>query len=218
MGAVPTGFPVMNGPQAKGDVVFNEALAWAMAASGHKVLDFQLNTPPGDPSNGDLHVIGDSPTGAWADNANDLALYIQGWRYITPRDGMRFWLDDEKILIEYRAGAWCAPERHYKTSEWWTGRYGTTGNKIYRKAIDIGALAAATTEQTVAHSIAGLAGGRPILTGMLIFKSGDYRTGQQLWNGSNYLHTRADGTNFYYRCTLTSPETYSGLVVLEYEK
>ena len=45
----------------------------------------QTNTPPGSPATGDRYLVGTSPTGAWAFNANDIAEWNgASWSYTTP--------------------------------------------------------------------------------------------------------------------------------------
>lgn len=47
------------------------------------------NTPPVSPSNYDAYIVGDSPTGAWAAHATDVAIYTRrGWVFATPGLGM----------------------------------------------------------------------------------------------------------------------------------
>jgi len=52
------------------------------------IITFQLDTPPGSPSEGDAYIIGNAPTGVWAGRAKDHALYLGGqWNYTTPKNG-----------------------------------------------------------------------------------------------------------------------------------
>lgn len=64
----------------------------------------RTNTPPGSPTVGDTYIVGTSPTGAWASNANDVAVYtVRGWIFASPsiglslynQDDSAFWLYDE---------------------------------------------------------------------------------------------------------------------------
>jgi len=49
----------------------------------------QQNTPPGSPANNDAYIVGTSPTGAWAAQATNLAIYTRrGWVFAVPEVGM----------------------------------------------------------------------------------------------------------------------------------
>lgn len=46
------------------------------------------NTPPGSPASGDMHVIGTSPTGAWAGKANNVTMWTgTEWVFFAPFNG-----------------------------------------------------------------------------------------------------------------------------------
>lgn len=50
------------------------------------VLTVGSNTPPGSPANGDRHIVGTAPTGAWASQADKLAQRLDGaWRFFDAR-------------------------------------------------------------------------------------------------------------------------------------
>jgi hypothetical protein len=62
---------------------------------------------PGSPANGDRYLLTGSPTGAqWTGNANKLAFYYSGWKFITAKEGFRFWVDDENKFIIYNGTTW----------------------------------------------------------------------------------------------------------------
>jgi len=51
------------------------------------VLD-TLDTPPGSPATNDAYLVGTSPTGAWASNADNLAVWNGGaWIFTAPQEG-----------------------------------------------------------------------------------------------------------------------------------
>ena len=74
--------------QSGQEVVANEFLRALDAVVGLEILEFDKNDPPSSPSDGDAYKIGDSPTGAWASNANDIAVYFTGWVYISTKTGL----------------------------------------------------------------------------------------------------------------------------------
>lgn len=65
------------------------------------VLD-TLNTPPGSPSTNDAYLIDTSPTGDWASNANNLAIYNgAAWIFTAPSDGDFLYDKDEDAQKRY---------------------------------------------------------------------------------------------------------------------
>jgi hypothetical protein len=66
-----------------------------------------LNTPPGSPTDGQCWIVGSSPTGAWAGQANKLAQRIGGaWAFHTPFVGLVVF--DAAILAQrvWNGGIW----------------------------------------------------------------------------------------------------------------
>jgi hypothetical protein len=57
------------------------------------------NTPPGSPANGDRYIVGAAPTGAWAGQANKIAVWLTtgtpAWLFYTPKNGWRAWNADD---------------------------------------------------------------------------------------------------------------------------
>ncbi|KQQ60169.1 hypothetical protein ASF84_05535 [Pseudomonas sp. Leaf127] len=68
------------------------------------VLSVNANTPPASPAEGDRHIIGTAPTGAWAGWAGFLARYLDGyWRFLPAR--LAFNLADG-VLYGRRTTTW----------------------------------------------------------------------------------------------------------------
>lgn len=62
-----------------------------------------VNTPPGSPVAGSRYVVGTSPTGAWASQANKLARYQAGaWQFFNARMAVN--LGDNRLWIRGSAG------------------------------------------------------------------------------------------------------------------
>ena len=143
--------------QASAEVTANQILyALDAFAGGAEVLDRDLNAPPGSPTEGDLYIIGPSPTGLWATHAGKLGLYYGGWLVCTPKGGMQVFIKDEKAFYAYSSqeSLWFPTQEIWSTSEEWTGRYdGAT--KVYAKSFDLGTSHVAGVN-AVAHSITGL--------------------------------------------------------------
>lgn len=67
------------------------------------------NTPPGSPAIGDAYLIGLAPTGAWAANAEALAVYtVNGWRFIAPLNlfGRVIYVEAEDASYQMTASGW----------------------------------------------------------------------------------------------------------------
>src|SRR5688572_33381036 len=72
--------------QASGEVTVGEFLLFLEALKNGKVIDRDLNTPPGSPTNGDLYIGGPAPTGAWSGQALKCRYYWNGCRAFTVQD------------------------------------------------------------------------------------------------------------------------------------
>lgn len=73
------------------------------------VIDRDLTAPPGGESAGDTYLVAASPTGAWAGQAGNIAVYTgSGWVFGTPRIGWIVYVEDEEVLSAYKAGGWSA--------------------------------------------------------------------------------------------------------------
>lgn len=62
--------------------------------------------PPGSPSNFDAYIIGASATGDWSGQDGKVAVYLDGWKYITPSEGLRVRVADTDTEIFFDGTAW----------------------------------------------------------------------------------------------------------------
>lgn len=92
--------------QSAAETTANDSILILDAFCQLSVKDRDLNAPPGSPALGDRYLIAGSPTGAWASQAGKLTVYRNGWVFITPKEGMLSWIDDENKLIRYDGSAW----------------------------------------------------------------------------------------------------------------
>jgi hypothetical protein len=98
--------PLVASNQAQKEVTVNAAISALDAILNRGATDRALNTPPVSPAEGDLYIVGAAPTGAWASNANDIAYYNSGWKFINPNEGMTIWVNDENMQYTWDGSAW----------------------------------------------------------------------------------------------------------------
>jgi Protein of unknown function (DUF2793) len=99
--------PFIAAAQAQKHVTHNEALRALDAVVQLMVLDKDLATPPGSPSEGARYVVAASPTGAWAGQADKIAAYQDGaWAFYVPLEGWLAWIADEDELYVWNGSAW----------------------------------------------------------------------------------------------------------------
>lgn len=119
----------------------------------------KTNTPPGSPSQGALYLVGPTPIGAWAAQDEDtIAVWYGAWYFITPYEGCFVYRKDLAAPFVFSTD-YANPTFASLIPIWSTTQYPVigrrSGNGMYSKVIDVGALPNATTK-TVAHNITGL--------------------------------------------------------------
>lgn len=83
------GLPYLFSGQSQKELFVNEAHALVDALL-HAAIEGQGDAPPPAPSEGECWLVGNTPTGTWAEHAGALASYqAGGWIFATPRDGFR---------------------------------------------------------------------------------------------------------------------------------
>ncbi|MCH2038698.1 MAG: DUF2793 domain-containing protein [Rickettsiales bacterium] len=103
--------------QAQKEITINEALNRIDAVLNMGAVDREVNTPPTRPNNGDVYIIGNSPTGAWDGRAGNIAYYDAGWGFIVPNEGMTLWVNDEDTHYSWNGSAWVIPAPTSFTSD-----------------------------------------------------------------------------------------------------
>jgi len=110
------GLPFLEAAQAQKDLTHNEALVLIDLGLCAAVEAAGVNAPPADPAIGQCWLVGDAPTGLWADAAGALAGWTDGgWRFLRPREGMLVWAVDQQLFVCHVAGAWRAGEGRFST-------------------------------------------------------------------------------------------------------
>lgn len=100
------GLTLLEMAQAQKEVTMNTALVALDAVLNTGAISKNINTPPSSPSTGDVYIVAASPTGAWVGQAGNIAFYNQTWQFITPREGMLLWVNDESLIYTYNGSAW----------------------------------------------------------------------------------------------------------------
>jgi hypothetical protein len=101
--------PFIEGGELLPDVTLNETLRLIDTLVQLAIVDRDLNTPPGSPSEGQRWIVkaSPSPTGAWAGHGNHIAAWQDGaWVFCVPQPGWFAYLIDESALIAWNGSAW----------------------------------------------------------------------------------------------------------------
>jgi hypothetical protein len=107
--------PTLNLPyimpsHAQKHVTHNQALEILDAVVQLSVLDAGTDAPPSTPSEGDRHIVGPAPTGAWAGHASEIAVARPGgWAFVAPLAGWLAWVQDTGRLLVFDGGNWISP-------------------------------------------------------------------------------------------------------------
>lgn len=97
--------------QSQPHVTVNEALRWLECFASLVVLDKDLTSPPGSPSDGDRYIVGDSATDEWAGHDGQIALYmVNAWAFRTAPLGTRAHVLDEGEDYRYTLGSGSSAE------------------------------------------------------------------------------------------------------------
>lgn len=100
------GIPYLVESQAQKEVTHNEAINM-IELLVHPISESVLSTPPANPIEGALYLIGLGATGEWEGKDNYITEYISGsWKYCPPVDGMRIWDKNTGQALFYKAGSW----------------------------------------------------------------------------------------------------------------
>jgi hypothetical protein len=102
--------PYLESGQAQKHVTLNESLRLLDALTQLAVVAVSAS-PPGEPEEGERHIVGASPTGAFSGHANTIAAYQDGgWIFLTPQPGWRAWNVAGEELLIWTGGEWTALE------------------------------------------------------------------------------------------------------------
>ncbi len=103
--------PMLFAGQAQKEVYHNEALALIDALLHGRAESADLGAPPSGPTVGQCWIVADGASADWAGQDGAVALWSEGgWRFITPRAGLRMDVADRDSAFfhdgtQWRAGA-----------------------------------------------------------------------------------------------------------------
>jgi hypothetical protein len=73
------------------------------------IIDRNLSAPPASPALGARYIVGQNPTGAWANKADHVAVWTGSWVFYPPVLGWVAYVQDEDVIAAYvLPGLWNA--------------------------------------------------------------------------------------------------------------
>lgn len=101
------GMPLLDAAQAQKHVTVNEALARIDALAAGQVETVGGTTPPADPIDGEVHVVGSGPTGDWTGQDGQFAIFSNGgWLFVPPWTGARIWSIESGAALVFNGSTW----------------------------------------------------------------------------------------------------------------
>lgn len=99
--------PMLEPGQAQKEATHNEALIRLDLAVQATVAALGEDDPPADPTDGACWIVGDAPTGDWADQPLALAGWTAGgWRFVAPFAGMTVWSVADDATARFDGSVW----------------------------------------------------------------------------------------------------------------
>jgi hypothetical protein len=100
------GLTLVEQSQAQKEITVNQAFTRIDALLNSGAESRVQNTPPVSPADGDVYIVGASPTGAWAGKAYQITYFEQVWRFIVPNAGASLWVNDEGFAYSFDGTNW----------------------------------------------------------------------------------------------------------------
>ena len=82
------------------EVIYNELIA-RQAAAHMRLKSRTTITPPGSPATFDAYFIPAGAAAPWDAFVGDIAIYLAGWVYMQPEAGMRYYIDNEGLVVDW---------------------------------------------------------------------------------------------------------------------
>lgn len=93
--------PQMLTTDAQKELTFNDAMGLMDAFVPGAAISYTTTAPPTSPTNGSMYIIPTGATGVWANNLQKIAIYYNGWSYITPQSGWSVFVQDVSKIMFY---------------------------------------------------------------------------------------------------------------------
>ena len=100
--------PLLVPNQSQKEITHNEALIIIDNILQNGIIDKDLIIPPENPNTNDMYIVGEGAIDKWEGKDNYLVFYDNGWRFIEPREGFTFWVNDEDKVYIYNGSKWIA--------------------------------------------------------------------------------------------------------------
>lgn len=102
------GLTLMSSDVVKASELFNEATLVFDALVNATALSATDTAPPASPALGDLYLLPAGCSGAWAGHDQDIAIYVNGWRFLAGPLGAFVWVVDQAKTFKLDAvtGTW----------------------------------------------------------------------------------------------------------------
>lgn len=106
-------FPFILTAQAQKEVTHNESLNLLDVLVQPAIESRGLATPPSSPQSGQMWIVANGATDAWAGQDDSIA-YRQdnAWSFHLPFDGLQVWVKDEQIPARFGANGWSFGKLH----------------------------------------------------------------------------------------------------------
>lgn len=100
------GLNLLEQSQAQKEITVNTALLRIDALLNTAAQTYGESVPPSLPAEGEVHIVGNSATGAWSGHDRHIAYFEQVWRFIVPNEGAMLWVADEDKHYVFDGSGW----------------------------------------------------------------------------------------------------------------
>ena len=102
--------PLLVSGQGQKDITHNEALLLIDLLLHACAESMDVTVPPSSPGIGQCWLVPEDAAGDWTGRENNLVAWTGGgWRYVSPREGMRVFVRDGTGNVQYHSGGWEKP-------------------------------------------------------------------------------------------------------------
>jgi|GEM_PF-1989641 len=102
--------------QAQKEILINEAICLFDSLIHRSAISFTKD-PPSDKTEGDVYIVPSNSKHSWEGAENSIAVYLNGWRYIQPKEGWIFWVNSRNQYYVYKNDSWQAQANQTKHIE-----------------------------------------------------------------------------------------------------